>query len=50
MIINIIMILNFIYYFNSIYNGGVRIGTPCIIIRTPYIPLYKLYIIDETII
>ena len=27
----------------------VRIRTTCVIIRTPYIPLDKLYIIDESI-
>ena len=49
----------FISSFNSIDNGGVRIRYPCsntdsvrrthcVIIRTPYIPLDKLYIFDES--
>ena len=33
----------------SLFVTRVRIRTPCVIIRTPYIPLYKLYIIDESI-
>ena len=55
MIIDIIVILKFYLIFNSIDNGvsvfgtHVRIRTPCVIIRTPYIPLDKLYIIDESI-
>ena len=60
MIIDIIVIFKFYLIFNSIDNGGppsgvsvfgthVRIRTPCVIIRTPYIPLNKLYIIDESI-
>ena len=31
----------------SVFGTHVRIRTPCVIIRTPYIPLDKLYIIDE---
>ena len=48
MIIDIIVILKF---FNSIDNGGtyVQIRTPSVIILTPYIPLDKLYIIDESL-
>ena len=34
----------------SEFGTHVRILTPCVIIRTPYTPLYKLYIIDEPII
>ena len=60
MIIDIIVILKFYLIFNSIDNGDVRIRYPCpntynvrrtsyVIIRTPYIPLDKLYIIDESI-
>ena len=56
MIIDIIEILKFIYYFNSIDNGGVRIRckcpyteTLCYNMDTLYIPLDKLYIIDELI-
>ena len=47
---------NFILSFNSIDNGGVRIHYPCpntepfVIIRTPYIQLDTLHIIDESII
>ena len=54
MIIEIIVILKF--YFNSIDTGvsvfgtHVRIRTPCVIKLIPYIPLDKLYIIDESII
>ena len=33
----------------SVFGTHVRIRTPCVIIRTPYIPLDKLYIIDESI-
>ena len=33
----------------SLLGTYVRISTPCVIIRTPYIPLDKLYIIDEPI-
>ena len=39
----------------SVFGTDVRIriypykGIPCVIIRTPYIPLDKLYIIDESI-
>ena len=33
----------------DIFGTHVRIRTPCVIIRTPYIPLDKLYIIDESI-
>ena len=33
----------------SVFGTHVRIRTPCIIIQTPYIPLDKLYIIDESI-
>ena len=32
----------------SVFDTHVRIRTPCVIIRTPYIPLDKLYIIDES--
>ena len=32
----------------SVFGTRVRIRTPCVIIRTPYIPLNKLYIIDES--
>ena len=60
MIIDIIVILKFYLIFNSIDNGGVRIRYPCpntdtlcyntdSVRRTPYIPLDKLYIIDESI-
>ena len=55
MIIGIIMILYFISYFYSIDNGGVHSMYPCpntdtcVIIRIPYIPLYKRYIIYESI-
>ena len=55
MIINIIAILTFYLIFLFKDNGvvliqsPVRIRTPCVIIRSPYIPLDKLYIIDETI-
>ena len=49
MIIDIFVILTFHLIFNSIDNGGVR-RTPCVIILAPYIPLDKLYIIDESII
>ena len=33
----------------SVFGTHIRIRTPCDIIRTPYIQLYKLYIIDESI-
>ena len=33
----------------SVFGHGYRIRTPCVIIRTPYIPLDKLYIFDESI-
>ena len=33
----------------SVFGTHVRIRIPCVIIRTPYIPLDKLYIIDESI-
>ena len=33
----------------SVFGTHVRIRTPCVIIRTPYIQLDKLYIIDESI-
>ena len=33
----------------SVFGHGYRIRTHCVIIRTPYIPLDKLYIIDESI-
>ena len=33
----------------SVFGTHVRILTPCVIIRTPYIPLDKLYSIDESI-
>ena len=33
----------------SVFGTDVRIRTPCVIIRTPYIPLDKLYSIDESI-
>ena len=33
----------------SVFGTHVRIRTPCVIIRTPYIPLNKLYSIDESI-
>ena len=35
-------------YFISVFGTHVRIPTPCIIIRTPYIPLDKLHSIDES--
>ena len=38
-----------ITYIVSVFGHGYRIRTPCIIIRTLYIPLDKLYIIDESI-
>ena len=34
----------------SVFGAHDRIRTPSVIIRTPYIPLDKLYIIDESII
>ena len=34
----------------SVFGTHVRIRTPCVIIRTPYIPLDKLYIIEKPII
>ena len=46
MIIDIIVILK-LYLIDR--GHGYRIRTPCVIIRTPYIPLDKLYIIDESI-
>ena len=52
---DIIVILKCYLIFFSIDNGvsvfatRVRIRTPFVIIRTPYIPLDKLYIIDEPI-
>ena len=55
MIIDIIVILKFYFVFYSIDNGcvvfgiHVQIRTQCVKIRTPYIPLDKLYIIDESI-
>ena len=33
----------------SVFGTYVRIRTPCVIIRTSYIPLDKLYITDESI-
>ena len=54
----IIVIFKFYLFVYSIHNMGiriryrylhVRIRTPCFIIRTPYIPLDKLYIIDKPI-
>ena len=33
----------------SVFGTHVRIQTPCVIIRTPYIPLDEHYIIDESI-
>ena len=33
----------------SAFGTHVRIRTPCVMIRTPYITLDKLYIIDESI-
>ena len=33
----------------SVFGTHVRIRTPYVIIPTPYIPLDKLYIIDESI-
>ena len=33
----------------SVFGTHVRIRKPFVIIRTPYIPLDKLYIIDESI-
>ena len=53
MIIDIVVILKLYLIFNSIDNRGVRIRYPypntntCVIIRTPYIILDKLYIIYE---
>ena len=43
---NILIFYDYRYYcdFNILC-----IRTPCVIIRTPYIPLDKLYIIDESI-
>ena len=32
----------------SVFGIHVRIRTPCVIVRTPYIPLDKLYIINES--
>ena len=55
MIIDIIVILEFISFFIqyitvvSVFGTHVRLWTPCVIIRIPYIPLDKLYIIDEPI-
>ena len=34
----------------SVLGTHVRIRTPCVIIRTPYIPIDKLYGIDDSII
>ena len=50
MIIDIIVILKFylIFKFHRIKNGVSVFGTH-VRIRTPYIPLDKLYIIDESI-
>ena len=33
----------------SVFGTHIRIRTPCDIIRTPYIPLDKLHVIDESI-
>ena len=33
----------------SVFGTHVRMRSPCVIIRTPYMPLGKLYIIDESI-
>ena len=52
MIIDIIVILQFYFSIDtwvSVFGTHVRIRTPCVIIWTPYIPLDKLYIIDESI-
>ena len=54
MIIDIIMILKcklLIPYITrvSVFGTHVRIRTPCVIIQKPYIPLDKLYSIDESI-
>ena len=49
MIMDIIVILKF-YTGLFVFGTHVRIRTPCVIIMTPYIPLDKLYIIDESII
>ena len=54
MIIDIIVILKFDLLIPlitgvSVFGTHVRIQKPCVIIRTPYIPLDKLYIIDESI-
>ena len=61
---NILILYDYRYYCNfkilfnilipyimgvSVFGTHVRIRTPCVIIRTPYIPLDKLYIIDESI-
>ena len=49
MIIDIIVILKFYLTFNSNFGHMYRIRTPCVIIRTPYISLDKLYIIYDSI-
>ena len=53
MIIDIIVILKCYLIFYSIDNEGtssrVSVFGTHVRIRTPYIPLYKLYIIDESI-
>ena len=33
----------------SVFGTNILIRTPCVIMRTPFIPLHKLYIIDEPI-
>ena len=56
MSIDIIVILKFVFnllitYITvvSVFGTHVRIRTPCVIIRTPYIPINIIYIIDESI-
>ena len=48
----VILICYLIFYsidnWVSVFETHVRIRAPCVIIRTPYIPLDKLYIIDES--